>query len=93
MKTRQTGNTRVAAGQSRPAGLPAAQPGIKVRRKARGSARSNSGTGISPEEFRRMIENAAYLRAERRGFAAGHELEDWLEAEAEVRSQIGPTAS
>jgi hypothetical protein len=27
---------------------------------------------------------AAYLRAERRGFAAGYEIEDWLAAEAEV---------
>ena len=26
----------------------------------------------------------AYFRAERRGFAAGHELEDWLAAEREV---------
>jgi hypothetical protein len=27
---------------------------------------------------------AAYYRAERRGFAPGHELEDWLAAEAEI---------
>ncbi|MDE2449959.1 MAG: DUF2934 domain-containing protein [Gammaproteobacteria bacterium] len=31
-----------------------------------------------------MIEQAAYLRAERRGFTAGSEVEDWLLAEAEV---------
>ncbi len=31
-----------------------------------------------------MIAEAAYLRAERRGFAPGHEHEDWLAAEAEV---------
>ncbi|HUL47692.1 MAG TPA: DUF2934 domain-containing protein [Steroidobacteraceae bacterium] len=31
-----------------------------------------------------MIAEAAYLRAERRGFAAGHETEDWLAAEVEV---------
>jgi len=30
---------------------------------------------------------AAYLRAERRGFAAGHEAEDWLAAKAEVSGQ------
>jgi len=33
------------------------------------------------EEF---IRTAAYFRAERRGFAPGGELEDWLEAEREV---------
>ncbi|HEY7889359.1 MAG TPA: DUF2934 domain-containing protein [Steroidobacteraceae bacterium] len=31
-----------------------------------------------------MIAQAAYLRAERRGFAPGNEEEDWLAAEAEV---------
>jgi len=30
------------------------------------------------------IRVAAYLRAERRGFAPGHEVEDWLAAEIEV---------
>jgi len=31
-----------------------------------------------------QIRVEAYLRAERRGFAPGHELEDWLAAEIEV---------
>jgi hypothetical protein len=31
-----------------------------------------------------MIAEAAYYRAERRGFAPGHELEDWLQAEAQI---------
>jgi hypothetical protein len=31
-----------------------------------------------------MVAQAAYLRAERRGFAPGGELEDWIAAEAEV---------
>lgn len=30
------------------------------------------------------IREAAYFKAERRGFAPGHELEDWLEAEREA---------
>lgn len=32
----------------------------------------------------RMISEAAYLLAARRGFAPGHELDDWLAAEAAV---------
>ena len=36
------------------------------------------------QERRALIAKAAYFRAERRGFQAGHELEDWLAAEAEV---------
>jgi len=31
-----------------------------------------------------MISDAAYFRAQRRGFEPGHELEDWLAAEAEI---------
>jgi hypothetical protein len=36
-----------------------------------------------------MIATVAYYCAERRGFAAGGELEDWLAAEAEVNRQLG----
>lgn len=39
---------------------------------------------VSEDARRAMIEQAAYLRAERRGFAPGGEEEDWLAAEAEV---------
>jgi hypothetical protein len=31
-----------------------------------------------------LIAQEAYLRAERRGFEPGHEIEDWLEAERTV---------
>jgi hypothetical protein len=37
-----------------------------------------------------MIAEAAYFRAERRGFAPGHVIEDWLEAEAEIERSFGP---
>lgn len=35
-----------------------------------------------------MIADAAYYRAQQRGFAPGRELDDWLAAEAEVVEQI-----
>lgn len=38
----------------------------------------------NPVRRHAMIAEAAYYRAERRGFAPGHELEDWLQAEAEL---------
>jgi hypothetical protein len=41
-----------------------------------------------PEERHDRIAKAAYLRAERRNFAPGHELEDWLAAEEEVDREI-----
>ena len=39
---------------------------------------------VSEDMRRGMIAQAAYLRAERRGFSGGNEVEDWLAAEAEV---------
>jgi hypothetical protein len=35
-----------------------------------------------------LIARAAYFNAERRGFAPGHELEDWLAAENEVDQRL-----
>jgi len=40
-----------------------------------------------PEDtINRKIAEAAYYRAEKRGFVPGHEIEDWLEAEKEIKS-------
>jgi hypothetical protein len=39
------------------------------------------------DDRERRIARAAYLRAERRGFAPGGELEDWLAAENEENSR------
>jgi len=36
------------------------------------------------EERRELIATAAYYLAEKRGFEAGHEMEDWLAAEASL---------
>lgn len=41
------------------------------------------------EDRYRMIAEAAYFRAERRGFVAGNELQDWLDAEIEVDELLG----
>lgn len=43
---------------------------------------------VDVETRRAMVAQAAYFRAERRGFAPGHELDDWLEAEREIASML-----
>jgi len=45
---------------------------------------TQSASGIDPEVRRQLVAAEAYFLAERRGFAAGHELEDWLATEAAV---------
>jgi hypothetical protein len=42
----------------------------------------------SESEVQAMIAAEAYLRAERRNFSAGHEVEDWLAAEACVNARL-----
>jgi len=39
------------------------------------------------EDLHRDVAVAAYYRAESRGFAPGHELEDWIEAERRISAR------
>jgi Protein of unknown function (DUF2934) len=50
--------------------------------------RSSAAALIDPQRRRALIAEAAYFRAERRGFAPGHEAEDWLAAEVEVDTAL-----
>ncbi len=43
---------------------------------------------VSAQAREQMIAVAAYYRAQRRNFDPGQELEDWLEAEAEVNARL-----
>jgi hypothetical protein len=43
---------------------------------------------VSPAERLHMVHEAAYYRAEKRGFEPGHEVEDWAEAEREIDELI-----
>jgi DUF2934 family protein len=66
---------------------------IAAKTPARTTARPQSFTGnaradITPDELRKLISEAAYYRAKQRGFAPGHELEDWIQAEAEVMRRV-----
>ncbi|MDJ0860859.1 MAG: DUF2934 domain-containing protein [Gammaproteobacteria bacterium] len=63
----------------------------KAATKKVGADRSNSSpVNISAEERWRMVATAAYHRAEQRGFAPGHEVEDWLNAEKEIDAVLSP---
>lgn len=79
---RTTGSTRTEAPQPAEKAAPRrrAEP-VKPDAPAAGVS---TRITVSEESRRAMIAEAAYLRAERRGFAPGNEEEDWLAAEAEV---------
>lgn len=64
----------------------------RTRRKTALSGAAGT-TGRPQAEGRdQMIALAAYYRAERRGFAPGGELEDWLAAESEIDAQLARRA-
>lgn len=73
---------------------PATAPASKTsrsRKKTASSARSDTEVLAfhpSPAEISGMIATAAYYFAAERNFAAGHELEDWLRAEALIHGQL-----
>jgi Protein of unknown function (DUF2934) len=69
-----------------PADPKLAQPASAQRptRSANPPTLAPARLAVTADARRGLIAEGAYLRAERRAFAPGHETEDWLAAEAEV---------
>jgi hypothetical protein len=68
--------------------MPARAVTVAAKPKRENSV-ARPGPVLSVQERQRLVEQAAYFRAEKRGFAPGCELQDWVEAEAEVLRLIG----
>jgi hypothetical protein len=52
------------------------------------SSGADGHTAMNPDVRRQLVAAEAYFLAERRGFAAGNEVEDWVTAEAVVASRL-----
>ena len=73
-----------------PAGASSAgSPGSSSDFAALAGADAPAPNRYTEAEWRAMVAEAAYLRAERRGFVAGSPEQDWLEAEDELRRTLG----
>ncbi len=83
--------TRSGSQKSNAVSKPASRAVMVAGRPKQGNqeARPGSGPALSAQERERLVAQAAYFRAEKRGFAPGCELQDWVEAEAEVLRLIG----
>ena len=66
-----------------------AAPGSLAREEIEEQIAEQEKSEISPTtaELRQLIAVAAYYRALSRGFDPGHELEDWLAAENEIKER------
>lgn len=68
---------------------------VERLRKAAGEARGpapapdpTDADRLAGEDRYRLIAEAAYYRAEQRGFQPGYEMDDWLAAEIEVDERL-----
>ena len=87
MATVDTSKTREE--RAKPAGEPEAKSrtdagltNVSVTRTK--SAAAKKAVKVTTEQRRQLIAEAAYIRAEKRGFEGGDPVVDWLEAEQEV---------
>ena len=64
-------------------------PASPTRASDKTSAHTTAAQGThSPVDRYASIAQAAYFRSQHRGFKPGHEMEDWLAAEAEVDQRL-----
>jgi len=89
---KQNGESGVATVQASPAAITSeatepmtAEPKMSARKPA--IVKSETRANLVPINLDDEIRRLAYLLSERRGFEAGHESEDWLAAEREVRQR------
>lgn len=60
---------------------------VNGRTKASPTAKAEARSNLVPINIEDEIRQLAYLFSERRGFIPGHETEDWVNAEHEVRQR------
>jgi|HigsolmetaAR202D_1030399.scaffolds.fasta_scaffold00204_18 hypothetical protein len=69
---------------SRATSVSGPKPAGRTPSRKRTKAASAVPAAIADERLHAAIAEAAYYRAEKRGFEPGHELDDWLAAEMEI---------
>lgn len=75
---------------AKPAKAVAAKPAVKKTAAAKPAvSKAKTLKNVTPEQRYRMICDAAYFRAEKRNFAPENEIQDWLDAEAEINRLLG----
>ena len=57
-----------------------------IKQEPEAAAQPPAPPEIADDQLRQRIAEAAYYRAQQRGFSPGYELEDWLAAEAEIKN-------
>ncbi len=58
----------------------------KLENEVKHSVSDQEEASLQGEDYYQMVSEAAYYLAEKRDFADGHEMEDWMAAEAEIQA-------
>lgn len=66
----------------------AAAPKAKAATAAKKPAAAKAKKSVTPEQRYLMICEAAFYKSERRGFSPEYEIQDWLDAEAEINKML-----
>ncbi len=81
----EVSSTPLSAGDGNGAAIETAVPAKSIRKPS--IVKSDVRPNVVPINLEDEIRRLAYLLAERRGFEPGHEAEDWIAAEREVRQR------
>ena len=81
----ETASTTLSATETNPTEVPNFEPRKPARKPE--IVRSEPRANLVPINIDDEIRRLAYLLSERRGFEPGHEGEDWLAAEHEIRQR------
>jgi hypothetical protein len=81
-------NAEVKSTRSSPSFAQATKPAAAVPAKRGNGAGAAKQRSLDPQSRQEQVRMAAYFRAQNRGFARDHELDDWLAAEAEVDARM-----
>jgi hypothetical protein len=92
-KTATTAKPAPAAAAAKPVSAPAAvkpetAPVVAAKPAAAKTACGTCGCQVDAGERQRMIAEAAYYIAEKRGFSPGNHDQDWAEAERQIDAKI-----
>jgi len=76
--------TAAKSAEKRPAAKKPARAAVPAQANAQ-VRQADAQIRLNAEELHQLIQEAAYFKAKARNFAPGHEVQDWIEAESEVR--------
>jgi len=89
--TKKAPADKQATADVKTAAKPAVRKAAPKKTSTSASKAMQKATTMSAEERRRLIAEAAYLRAEQRGFIGGDPVQDWMEAEADLDTRLRGT--